>query len=110
MSMTQPHSALENGADIERDTFNAAFYELGLRWHWDGPTFDALAGSANDRSRVRHYLETEQAHLLRAYEAEFLTDAILLAKERCRRALLGFAPRSTQVSRSCVPAWAEVGF
>ena len=31
--------------DIERNAYNAAFYELGLRWHWDCETFDALKQS-----------------------------------------------------------------
>ena len=31
---------------------------------------------------MRRYLEGEQSHLLRAYDADFLTDAILVAKER----------------------------
>ena len=25
----------DSGVDLERNAYNAAFYELGLRWHWD---------------------------------------------------------------------------
>ncbi|MDP3413139.1 MAG: hypothetical protein Q8S16_08075, partial [Polaromonas sp.] len=32
---------------------------------------------------VRAYLETEQSHLLRAYEADFLVDAIETTQARC---------------------------
>ena len=74
-------------AQIEHSAYNAAFYELGLRWHWDEATYDRLAQVRCERSRLQHYLETAQPHLLRAYDAEFLTDAILQAKERSQRAL-----------------------
>jgi hypothetical protein len=73
--------------EIDRAAFNAAFYELGLRWHWDSPTYEGLASQPCERRRLQGYLENEQAHLLRAYDAEFLTDAILQAKQRCRPAL-----------------------
>ena len=41
------------------------------------PTYEALATDRCERSACRGYLESEQAHLLRAYDADFLTDAIL---------------------------------
>ena len=95
--------------EIERSAFNAAFYELGLRWHWDSATYEALANNPCERSRVRHYLEAEQPHLLRAYEPEFLTDAILTAKARCRRAL-GHSPAHVAPSFNWADArWGEVG-
>ena len=73
--------------EIERGAFNAAFYELGLRWHWDGATYESLLAESCERARVRRYLEAEQSHLLRAYDADFLTDAILVAKRRCQQRL-----------------------
>jgi hypothetical protein len=63
--------------------YNAAFYELGLRWHWDCETWSALTCRGADC--VRHYLETEQPHLLRAYDAAFLVEAIERAKAGQRR-------------------------
>ena len=101
-------SAHEKSLEIERNAYNAAFYELGLRWHWDGPTYEALASDPCERSRVRGYLEAKQSHLLRAYEAEFLTDAILLAKARCRGAFPDPSPPAH--FNPTVPHWAEVGF
>jgi hypothetical protein len=63
--------------DGERDAYNAAFYELGLRWHWDSDTYDRLVqSSAVASERVRVYLQTAQPHLLKAYDAEFLISAI----------------------------------
>ena len=72
--------------DMELNAWNAAFYELGLRWHWDSATWDRLSCVGDCRkARLRHYLETEQAHLLRAYDAGFLVEAIERAQAEQRR-------------------------
>lgn len=89
MSNISPSSSPAAQAEIERGAFNAAFYDLGLRWHWDSDTYQALASDSCERARVRRYLEGEQSHLLRAYDAGFLTDAILVTKERRQRAFAG---------------------
>ena len=67
---------------IERDAFNAAFRELGLRFHWDAATFQALRSIGDDKQRVMRYLETHEPHLLKAYDATFLIDAVLAAKHQ----------------------------
>lgn len=68
---------------IHCDAFNAAFYELGLRWHWDMPTYRRLQPDADGmKDRIRDYLEREHTHILKAYNAEFLIDAILEQKTR----------------------------
>ena len=74
------HHAGDAG-EAHRHAYNAAFEELGLAWHWDAATYARL--QAPGREGVRRYLETEQAHLLRAYEADFLVDAVEAAKARC---------------------------
>ena len=28
--------------ELDRNAYNAAFYELGFRWHWDRETYDQL--------------------------------------------------------------------
>jgi hypothetical protein len=64
-------------SEVERNAYNAAFYELGLRWHWDSDTYCALIGRcATAPMRIRHYLETRQPHLLKAYDANFLVRVI----------------------------------
>jgi hypothetical protein len=64
-------------ADAAHDAYNAAFYELGLRWHWDRETYAALLRHSPDpQARIRHYVETQQPHLLKAYDARFLAAAI----------------------------------
>ncbi len=71
---TPRHCAHE---ETERNAYNGAFYELGLRWHWDAQTYSALVQRCQQASdRVRVYLESAQPHLLRAYDAEFLVAAI----------------------------------
>lgn len=97
--------------EIERSRFNAAFHDLGLRWHWCSDTYAGLATQACERERVLGYLQTEQTHLLRAYDAGFLTDAILAAKQRRDRAL-GAEPTTAtdsrfNVSETCA---GQVGF
>lgn len=67
-------------AEAHRQAYNAAFEELGLNWHWDPDTFAHLP--AHGREGVRSYLQEHQAHLLRAYDADFLADAIEAAKAR----------------------------
>jgi hypothetical protein len=69
--------------DIDRNAYNAAFYELGLRWHWDADTYQSLLSNAEEKDRIRVYLETQQPHLLRAYDADFLIQAIQTTKARC---------------------------
>jgi len=68
-------------AEAHRHAYNAAFEELCLSWYWDAATYHRL--QAHGRDGVRIYLETEQAHLLRAYEADFLVDAIETTQARC---------------------------
>ena len=62
--------------ESERNAYNAAFYELGLRWHWDHDTYAALQAFPTDCDRIRRYLETQHPHLLKAYDPEFLAQAI----------------------------------
>jgi hypothetical protein len=62
--------------DRELNAYNAAFYELGLRWHWDSATYETLLSLGDGATRVRHYLQTVQSHLLRAYDVDFLVAMI----------------------------------
>ena len=80
--------------EIERNSLNAAFYELGFRWHWDSDTYNTLLSQRSSTSeRIRYYLETRQSHLLKAYDAEFLVEMIQEKKALIgnQRALSGTA-------------------
>jgi hypothetical protein len=74
---SNPIADLSDEAD--RQAYNAAFEDLGLNWQWDQETFSALP---RGRDGVRTYLQQEQPHLLRAYDADFLADAIEAARAR----------------------------
>lgn len=83
--------------------YNAAFYELGLSWHWDDETFHALQGLECERDRIKKYMETHQSHLLKVYDADFLIDAIQAAKDRCLETMTaGGVKKAAQVN------WAEI--
>lgn len=70
--------------ELQREAYNAAFYELGLTWYWDAETYAALAqAGAEPGARLCSYLQTQQPHLLKAYDANFLVEAVEAAKARC---------------------------
>jgi hypothetical protein len=76
-------AAHEHDAEYQRNAYNAAFYELGLKWHWDAETYRAFSPEQDEKERIRFYLENHQAHLLSAYDADFLIEAIESTKKRC---------------------------
>ena len=68
--------------EIQRNAYNAAFYELGFRWHWDREIYCQLLRQSQDGiERVCRYLNDHQPHLLRAYDAKFLAEVIEQKKE-----------------------------
>jgi hypothetical protein len=72
--------------EMERNAYNAAFHELGFRWHWDRDTYDQLLRQGpSSAKRIRHYLETCQPHLLKAYDAGFLVGVIEEKKTEHRK-------------------------
>ena len=85
--------------DRDLNAYNAAFYELGLRWHWDSATYEALLSLGGDGpTRVRHYLQSQQPHLLRAYDADFLV-AMIEHKAAAQRAAAGATQQGSAASR-----------
>lgn len=97
------HCSAADAADLHRNAYNAAFYELGLSWYWDANTGDDLAVIAGGRKRLQHYLETCQPHLLKVYEADFLIEAIQAAKARCYEAMTACGNRMNYSVN-----WAEI--
>ena len=88
----RPLAPLSNiAAETERHAYNAAFEELGLSWYWGAATYGRLMGRHRGREAVRAYLLSEQAHLLRAYEADFLVAAIETARSRYQAGFLALA-------------------
>ena len=76
-------------AEAHRHAYNSAFTDLGLPWFWDAATHRRLQASADERERIRIYLQTQQAHLLTAYDADFLVNAIHTTKQRHIESLRG---------------------
>jgi hypothetical protein len=76
--MSNESSDRDRDPEMVRNAYNAAFHELGLRWFWDSETHLRLSRQGiTAQEQVRHYLESQQPHLLKAYDANFLVDAIL---------------------------------
>jgi hypothetical protein len=94
-----------DAADIHRNAYNAAFYELGLRWHWDGKIYPSVLCQDEERARLRTYLESHQSHLLKAYDAEFLVDAVQTAKARCYETMIA---AGSQRGAGAPINWAEI--
>jgi hypothetical protein len=69
--------------EAQRQAYNAAFYELGLRWHWDSSDYDCQMCVESQRAHLRRYVETSHPHMLRVYEADFLVNAIQTTMTRC---------------------------
>jgi hypothetical protein len=66
----------------ELTAYNHAFCELELPWRWDATTLRQLKSIATDSDVVGAYVERSQAHLLRAYEKDFLRNLVLAARDR----------------------------
>jgi hypothetical protein len=96
------HFPTDEAAELERNAYNAAFYELGFRWHWDGDTFATLQAFTKSCDRIRNYLESQHPHLLRAYDADFLANAIETKKDQCRKLMM-----NSSAVRSTYFNWAE---
>ena len=73
--------------EIERNAYNVAFCELGLEWYWDAKTYAELRSAAQHKCHVRSYLEAHQPHLLRAYDADFLVNAIETKRQQFIRTM-----------------------
>ncbi|MDB5874336.1 MAG: hypothetical protein JWQ07_3778 [Ramlibacter sp.] len=86
MQASRNQNANDPTSESHRQAYNAAFEELGLNWHWDPVTYSCLVAPGPEG--VRAYLETEHPHLLRAYEADFLVNAIQTAKDRCYQVMV----------------------
>jgi hypothetical protein len=68
----------------EVDTYNAVFDDLGLEWRLDLADYEHLCTIEGEENRIRAYLETHHAHLLKVYDLDFLCGLITEARKlRC---------------------------
>jgi hypothetical protein len=69
--------------------FNTAFEELDLMFRWDAETYRSLASADSDYGKIAQFIEAHCPHLLKAYSAEFLCQAIVERKnatiDACRQ-------------------------
>lgn len=85
-----PSSVDERDSTAGRDlhahvcAYNMAFAELGLRFRWDAHTLATLVSIEDEAQRIVAYIEAHQPHLLTAYSADFLSQAILAKKNALR--------------------------
>ncbi len=83
MTTQNPRSSRSTSLDDgECAAFNAAFDELGIEWHWDPALYASLRTIADERERLCTYVREHQPHLMKAYDLQFLCDAILEARRR----------------------------
>ncbi len=89
--MHATHSPHDDDREVHAQmcAFNTAFEELNLMFRWDAQTYRSLASADSDYSKIAQYIETHGPHLLKAYSAEFLWQAIVVRKdatiESCRK-------------------------
>jgi hypothetical protein len=79
-----PSPALAPSDEHDLNAYNAAFLELELGWYWDARTYLDLLRIGHEKQRIQAYIERYQPHLLRAYDAHFLSDLIFDTKRRLR--------------------------
>ena len=95
--------------ELHRNAYNAAFRKLSLNWFWDNDTYEDLLVIAEEKQRIRRYLETEQRHLLSAYDVDFLVEAIQLAKTHAYDSMTAGGVKNLPPA-NWIPTWGlEVG-
>ncbi|MEO7010546.1 MAG: hypothetical protein ABI156_15460 [Caldimonas sp.] len=97
-------------SESERNAYNASFYELGLRWHWDADTFEALQVLPNPCDRIRRYIESDHPHLVRAYDPAFLAQAIEARKGAFQKSAQDCGTSSAPYFNWGATQEAELGF
>jgi hypothetical protein len=80
MIRSQAAFADEREIHTQLCAYNSAFEELDLMFRWDAATLHTLAGAPDDHARIAKYIDMHCPHLLRAYSAEFLCQAIVEKK------------------------------
>ncbi len=87
--------------DSERHTWNATFWDMGFKWQWDPDTYRELCRMPEEKARIRAYVERHQAHLLKAYDADFLINLIHDNKVRRHGAIVAAKAAGKPLNLSC---------
>src|SRR5476651_1256006 len=89
-TMNRSQATIADARELQTQlcAYNSAFEELDLMFRWDVETLRSLAHAPSDQARIAQYIELHCPHLLKAYSAEFLCQAIVDRKnayyEACR--------------------------
>lgn len=103
------HTEREQAIRTQLCAYNMAFAELGLRFRWDEQTLESLATIDGERARIVAYVETHHPHLLNAYSAAFLSEAILAKKTAIAPETLPTRTEATIGAQTAQPA-SQYGF
>lgn len=94
-------------ADAQRQAYNAAFAELGLRWYWGSSDYAGQMGVESQRSHLRRYVENQHPHMLKVYDAEFLVNAIQKVMARCLETAGAIPSGAPAGGRSAQPQYGQ---
>jgi hypothetical protein len=83
VSYLSGNAAATQSGEVQRQAYNTAFRELGLRWHWDRSDYDCQMCVESQRAHLRRYVENHHPHMLKVYDAEFLVNAIQTTMAGC---------------------------
>lgn len=79
-----PNHAVTSAMDVPTDdllsAYNAAFSELGLRFRWDHGALDRLGVRRDEQACMADFIKRFHPHLLKSYDAEFLSALICQRK------------------------------
>lgn len=70
-------------AEVQHRAYSTAFLRLGLNLCWDRAS--GAADVADEKEAIRAFIRTRSPHLLKAYDADFLVDAVYSEKKRCEQ-------------------------
>lgn len=93
------HTAHLDHTDL--DAYNGAFCDLGFNWHWDAETYRELCGITEEKARLRRYIALHHAHLLTAYDADFLAEMILREKAQRHATLVATRAAGVPANLTC---------
>lgn len=79
---------LADTEDGHRESFNRAFAESGLDWHWDVALYDRLLKVTGGKERIRHFIETCKPDFTRPADYDGFVKNLHAIKTRYYNAML----------------------
>ena len=83
---------LIESSDIQRNSFNEAFKEAGLEWHWDEQDYKILLKKSGGTKRVEDFAEKNNMNVnaakIRNRKTEIFSSFIIQNKQKLRKSIL----------------------